>query len=354
MSPESDSPRPAPQVAAPDNDGLSRAAELLRQGDVVAFPTETVYGLGADATRAEAVERIYAHKGRPRHNPLIVHVADADAAARLAGGWSEQAAALASRFWPGPLTLVVPRGPRIPALVSAGLPTVALRVPAHPVALALRRTVELPLAAPSANRSESISPTTAAHVLASLPAVPLVLDGGPCRLGIESTVVDLVSRPPRLLRPGALPLRELLSVLPDLAMPPMPATPTMTATPAIDEPPSGTGSALPSPGMMARHYAPRAPLTLLDPREGEATLIERVLALPAPRGLLSYLPLPAVEALCARVELLPAEPAALGADLYAALHRLDDAGVASIAALRPPASLDYLAIADRLTRASRS
>lgn len=348
MSPGSDSPRPAPQVAAPDSDGLSRAAGLLRRGDVVAFPTETVYGLGADATRAEAVERIYAQKGRPRHNPLIVHVADAEAAARLAGEWSEQAAALASRFWPGPLTLVVPRGPRIPALVSAGLPTVALRVPAHPVALALLQTAGLPLAAPSANRSESISPTTAAHVLASLPAVPLVLDGGPCRLGIESTVVDLVSRPPRLLRPGALPLRELLSVLPDLAMPPM------SETPAIGEPPPGASSALPSPGMMARHYAPAAPLTLLDPREGEAALAERVAALPAPRGLLSYLPLPTVEAQCARVELLPAEPAALGADLYAALHRLDDAGVASIAALRPPASLDYLAIADRLTRASRS
>lgn len=341
MSPGNDRPCPAPQVAAPDAEGLARAAELLRAGDVVAFPTETVYGLGADATRAEAVARIYAQKGRPRHNPLIVHVADAAAAARLAGEWSEQAAALADRFWPGPLTLVVPRGPRIPDLVSAGLPTVALRVPAHPVALALLRSAGLPLAAPSANRSESISPTTAAHVLASLPAVPLVLDGGPCRLGIESTVVDLVSRPPRLLRPGALPLRELLAVLPDLAMPAM-------------EPPPGAGTALPSPGMMARHYAPAAPLTLLDPKEGEAALAERVAALPAPRGLLSYLPLPAVEALCARVELLPAEPAALGADLYAALHRLDDAGVAAIAALRPPASLDYLAIADRLTRASRS
>lgn len=341
MSPRSDSPRPAPQVVAPDAEGLARAAELLRKGDVVAFPTETVYGLGADATRAEAVERIYAQKGRPRHNPLIVHVADAAAAAALASEWSEQAAALASRFWPGPLTLVVPRGPRIPALVSAGLPTVALRVPAHPVALALLQTAGLPLAAPSANRSESISPTTAAHVLASLPAVPLVLDGGPCRLGIESTVVDLVSQPPRLLRPGALPLRELLQVLPDLAMP-------------TTEPPPEPGAALPSPGLMARHYAPVAPLTLLDPSEGAAALAERVLALPAPRGLLSYLPLPAVEALCARVELLPAEPAALGADLYAALHRLDDAGVAAIAALRPPASLDYLAIADRLTRASRS
>jgi L-threonylcarbamoyladenylate synthase len=339
----------APQVVPATAEGLATAAALLRAGEVVAFPTETVYGLGADATRASAIERIYALKGRPRHNPLIVHVADAEAAAALAGAFSDTARELAARFWPGPLTLVVPRGPRIPSVVSAGLDTVALRVPAHPVALQLLRAVGLPLAAPSANRSESLSPTTAGHVLRSLPAVPLVVDGGPCWLGIESTVVDLVSSPPRLLRPGALPLRSLLAVLPQLALP----LPERSLGPGPR--PEGAAAppdALPSPGMMARHYAPRAPLTLLDDTADEAQLVAQVAALPPPRGLLTYRPLPALAPLCAQIELLPAEPIALAADLYAALHRLDDAGVASIAALRPPATLDFLAINDRLKRAA--
>ncbi|MFO0573987.1 MAG: L-threonylcarbamoyladenylate synthase [Polyangia bacterium] len=335
------------QVVPATAEGLAAAAALLRAGEVVAFPTETVYGLGADATRASAIERIYALKGRPRHNPLIVHVADAETAAALAGTFSDTARELAARFWPGPLTLVVPRGPRIPSVVSAGLDTVALRVPAHPVALQLLRTVGLPLAAPSANRSESLSPTTAAHVLRSLPAVPLVVDGGPCWLGIESTVVDLVASPPRLLRPGALPLRSLLAVLPQLALP----APERSLGPDPTEA-EAAPSGLPSPGMMARHYAPRAALTLLDDTASEAQLVAQVGALPAPRGLLTYRPLPALAPLCAQVELLPAEPSALAADLYAALHRLDDAGVASIAALRPPAGLDFLAISDRLRRAA--
>lgn len=334
---------PTGPIVPPTPEGLARAAALLRSGEVVAFPTETVYGLGADATRPAAIERIYTLKGRPRNNPLIVHVAEAAAAAGLAGAWSATARELAARFWPGPLTLVVPRGPRLPSLLSAGLPTVGLRVPAHPVALQLLRTVGLPLAAPSANRSESLSPTTAEHVLRSLPGVPLVLDGGPCWLGIESTVIDLCTSPPRLLRPGALPLRSLLSVLPELVLP------TLERSLHAEE-----AGALPAPGMLARHYAPRARLYLLDadPSDDGTRLQQAVQALPEPRGLLTYRPLPGLSALCTHVELLPAEPTALAADLFAALHRLDDAGVASIAALRPPAKLDYLAIADRLERAS--
>lgn len=330
-------------------ESLARAASLLQRDEVCAFPTETVYGLGGNALSPAAIERIYALKGRPKYNPLIVHVADAPAAARLAGGWPVVAQQLADRFWPGPLTLVVPRGAAVPALVSAGLPTMALRVPAHPVALALLRTAGLPLAAPSANRSESVSPTTAAHVLRSLPAVPLILDGGPCPLGIESTVVDLTTAPPRLLRSGALPLRALLALLPDLELP--------AATQSLGAEPAGAGGSAAdkapraAPGMLSRHYAPRAPLWLLGSTQTELTPAQ-LAALTPPRGLLTYKPLPELAAHFHKVEQLAADPQAFAADLYAALHRLDDSGVASIAALTPPPDLDWHAITDRLQRAA--
>ncbi len=323
-------------------ESLARAASLLQRDEVCAFPTETVYGLGGNALSPAAIERIYALKGRPKYNPLIVHVADAQAAARLAGGWPAVAQLLADRFWPGPLTLVVPRGAAVPALVSAGRPTMALRVPAHPVALALLRTARLPLAAPSANRSESVSPTTAAHVLRSLPAVPLILDGGPCPLGIESTVVDLTTAPPRLLRSGALPLRALLALLPDLELPA--ATQSLGAE-------STDQVARAAPGMLARHYAPRAPLWLLGSAQTELTPAQ-LAALTPPRGLLTYKPLPELAAHFHKVEQLASSPQAFAADLYAALHRLDDSGVASIAALTPPPDLDWHAITDRLQRAA--
>lgn len=312
---------------------LAQAAALLSDGQLCAFPTETVYGLGADATNAEAVLRIYQLKGRPSYNPLIVHVPDAQSAQQLVTEWSPQANRLAQRFWPGPLSLVLPRGPHIPDIVSAGLPTVALRVPSHPVALALLQTVRRPLAAPSANRSESLSPTTAQHVQRSLPNVPLILDGGPCLLGIESTVVDLTTQPPRLLRPGALPLRLLLEELPDLQLPSF----------AIEQP---TG-AHPSPGMMTRHYAPSAPLHLID--ESQADLVA---SLPEPRGLVTHRQLPSVTPLCQHLELLPSSPEAYAADLYAALHRLDDQQVRSIVVLRPSQDNDWRAILDRLGRAA--
>lgn len=312
---------------------LAQAAALLSDGQLCAFPTETVYGLGADATNAEAVLRIYQLKGRPSYNPLIVHVPDAQSAQQLVTEWSPQANRLAQRFWPGPLSLVLPRGPHIPDIVSAGLPTVALRVPSHPVALALLQTVRRPLAAPSANRSESLSPTTAQHVQRSLPNVPLILDGGPCLLGIESTVVDLTTQPPRLLRPGALPLRLLLEELPDLQLPSF----------AIEQP---TG-AHPSPGMMTRHYAPSAALHLID--ESQA---DWVASLPEPRGLVTHRQLPSVTPLCQHLELLPSSPEAYAADLYAALHRLDDQQVRSIVVLRPSQDNDWRAILDRLGRAA--
>lgn len=224
---------------------LDRAAALLRAGELVAFPTETVYGLGADATNDDAVAAIFAAKGRPRFNPLIVHLSRADQAERLVE-IDGRAALLMQRFWPGPLSLVLRRAPRCPIslLASAGLDTVALRVPAHPLAQELLRLVDRPIAAPSANRSGRVSPTTAEHVLSELDGhIAAVLDGGPCRVGVESTVIDLSGRTPLLLRPGGVAVEDLEPLLGPLGAP--------------------TGGDAPrAPGMLASHYAPSLPLRL--------------------------------------------------------------------------------------------
>jgi L-threonylcarbamoyladenylate synthase len=312
------------RLAVPDTAGLSRAAALLRSGSVVAFPTETVYGLGADAFDEKAVGEIYRLKNRPTWNPLIVHVAGVAAARALAAEWPDKAEELAARFWPGPLTLVVRRAAHLPGIGAAD-DTVAVRVPAHPVALDLLRACGLPLAAPSANRSEGISPTTAEHVLRSLPGVPMVLDGGPCSWGIESTVLDLTGDVPRLLRPGALGLR----VLRDAAGP-------------IVLPGSGVedGEARPSPGMSRRHYAPRARVVLCE----DVRSVDRS-GLTEPIAVLSYEGTDGTE-------ILSADPREYAADLYAALHRLDDAGFPTILIQEPPRTEDWLAVRDRLSRAA--
>jgi len=326
-------PRFSPTMVPATPVSIAQAAALVADGDVCAFPTETVYGLGADATQEAAVLRIYELKGRPRRNPLIVHVPDVAWAMRVCAAFPPLASRLAERHWPGPLSLVLPRGAHIPDIVSAGLPSVAVRVPAHPVALSLLRAARRPLAAPSANRSESVSPTTAEHVLRSLPGVPLILDGGPCPLGIESTVLDLTQPRPRLLRPGALPLRDLLSDVPDLELPSC----------HFDEVPGP----LPSPGLLTRHYAPKATLHLVSNPEARF-----VAGLPSPTGLLTHAPLPQLDGLCDVVERLPATPEAYAVDLYAALHRLDDQGMRSIVVLAPPRNEDWRAILDRLERAA--
>ncbi len=195
---------------APQADRIARAAAVLRGGGLVAFPTETVYGLGALALDAAAVGRIFAAKGRPANNPVIVHIAETEQVSRIAAEWPEVAERLARRFWPGPLTLIVPRNANVPDVTTAGGPTVAVRVPAHPVALALLRAVGAPVAAPSANRSSELSPTLAEHVLRGLDGrIDLVLDGGPTTGGIESTVLDVSTSPPRLLRPGLIGPAEL-------------------------------------------------------------------------------------------------------------------------------------------------
>lgn len=233
---------------------ISRAAELLRAGELVAFPTETVYGLGGDATDDRAVAAIFAAKERPRFNPLIVHLPDAAAARRIVL-FDARADRLAEKFWPGPLTLVLPRHAEcgVSLLAGAGLDSLAVRVPAHPVARDLLRAVGRPVAAPSANRSGRLSPTTAAHVMMELDGrIAAVLDGGPCPVGLESTVLDLTG-PATLLRPGAVTAEELTALIGPLAAP---------------------GDAIRSPGMLAQHYAPSLPLRLdaAGARPGEALL----------------------------------------------------------------------------------
>jgi L-threonylcarbamoyladenylate synthase len=312
------------RVVRPNADGLRRAVDLLRRDSVVAFPTETVYGLGAHAFSAAAVAEVYRLKNRPSWNPLIVHVATVAAARSLAADWPDVADELAARFWPGPLTLVVRRAEHVGHVGRTAAGTVAVRVPAHEVALRLLEASGLPLAAPSANRSESISPTTAQHVIQSLPDVPLVLDGGPCAWGIESTVLDVTSSPPRLLRPGALGLRALRAVIGPVGLP---------------DGNVGDGAARSSPGMSRRHYAPRAALVLATHAVGRD--------LTGPVGTLSYEGSDGPYR-----EVLSADPREYAADLYAALHRLDDAGVATIVVQEPPDTEDWLAIRDRLRRAA--
>lgn len=310
----------------PDDPAIARAAALLRGGDVVAFPTETVYGLGANALDERAVARIFLAKGRPSHNPLIVHVPDVAAARTLVTGWSHDAGRLARAFWPGPLTLVLPKRAIVPDLVTAGLGTVAVRVPAHRVALALLRATGLPIAAPSANRSESISPTTAEHVRLGLgDRIPLILDGGATDVGIESTVVDLSRDLPSLLRPGMITAAQLEQAL---------GKSVTTADPSHGERPRS------SPGQLERHYAPRSPVRFFadgdipaDPAAGAIVLA------PGASGV-------------AREILLPDEPGGYARGLYAALHTLDAAGVPIILIQRPPETAAWAAILDRLRRAA--
>jgi L-threonylcarbamoyladenylate synthase len=324
------------EVLPADAAAVAKASAILRGGGLVAFPTETVYGLGANALDVQAVAGIFAAKGRPSHNPLIVHIADAAEAEGLAGDWPEQAQLLAECFWPGPLTLVVPKSRRIPDIVTGGGPTVALRVPAHTVAQALLRVTGLPVAAPSANRSSSLSPTRAEHVLAALGGrIPLVLDAGPAAGGLESTVLDATTSPPRLLRPGLVTPAQIEAMIGPIAR-------QVKARP---------GQPLPSPGMLGRHYAPRMPLEcaagdgwlrvrqLLEEgqRVGWLTLGESPQPLDPARGV----------ALA-----MPVDPGTYAAQLYTALHTLDASGVARIVVAMPPPGEAWLAVHDRLRRAA--
>jgi L-threonylcarbamoyladenylate synthase len=327
---------------APSTEVLAEAARVLRSGGLVAFPTETVYGLGANALDASAVARIFAAKGRPANNPLIVHIADATQVPQVAEDWPESGARLAERVWPGPLTLVLPRRETVPDVVTANGPTVALRVPAHPVAQALLRAADLPIAAPSANRSTELSPTRAEHVLRGLDGrIDMLLDGGPTSGGIESTVLDLTTTPPRLLRPGPIGVAELETVIGPLAH-----VRSLTVA-ALNDP-----QALRSPGMMPRHYSPRTPLECVDAgREAERTAI--LLSEDRRIGCVTFANLAAASA-SVRVRVLPSDPAGYAAQLYAVLHELDTAGLDNILVTLPPDTAEWLAVRDRLLRAAHS
>lgn len=312
---------------------LARAASLLQRGQLVAFPTETVYGLGANALDPVAVQRIYEAKGRPEYNPLIVHVADAASAQRLVTVWPDAAERLVARWWPGPLTIVLPKAMGIPSEVTAGLGTVALRVPAHPVALALLRACGFPLAAPSANRSGQISPTSAEHVASGLgDRVPMILDGGRTSVGIESTVVDLSGARPVLLRPGMISRTAIEEVIGPVGLP--------------DEPDNPEAPRL-SPGMLDRHYAPRARLVLLD-TQGQSPV-----AIRPTDGTGALMRSASPPAGCSTTITLPNDPAAYAQGLYGALHQLDAAGVDLILVEPPPSTPDWDGIRDRLERAAR-
>jgi L-threonylcarbamoyladenylate synthase len=303
------------------------AAALIREGKLVAFPTETVYGLGANALDAAAVGRVFAVKGRPAASPLIVHVDSVEMARGLAREWPPEAELLARRYWPGPLTLVVRKDPRIPDVVTAGLDTVGLRMPAHPLALELIRAAGTPLAGPSANRFSQLSPTTAEHVRRGLGgAVDLILDGGPASVGIESTVLSLVGGVARLLRPGMVSREEIERLI----------------GPVETEPETAPLEGHPSPGMHPRHYSPRTPLLLV--RDG---------ALPE-RGRGAYLYLAGSQAGPAgiRAVAMPAEAAAYASRLYDVLHTLDGEGLEWIAVERPPEGPEWAGVRDRLERAS--
>jgi L-threonylcarbamoyladenylate synthase len=308
------------------HDEVERAARLLRAGKLVAFPTETVYGLGANALDAEAVARIYAVKGRPPTSPLIVHVASIEMAKSLVSDWPRSADQLAHKFWPGPLTLVLPTtAERVPAIVTAGLSSVGLRMPAHPIALDLIRAAGVPLAAPSANRFTQLSPTKADHVRRSLGSdVEYVLDGGTCHVGIESTVLSLAGPQPVLLRPGGISRVQLEAVVGPVSI--------------AKHAPSG---AHPAPGMHPRHYSPRTPLFLVTegklPQHGRGVYLQYL----HPPGRSD---IPVVQ--------MPQSAPDYAAALYHHLHEADQGGYDWIAVELPPHSYEWEAIHDRLGRAA--
>jgi L-threonylcarbamoyladenylate synthase len=333
--------------ADPDARVIAHAAELLRAGRVVAFPTETVYGLGAHALDRAAILKVFAAKERPANDPLIVHVATLDAATPLVEDIPPVARLLAARFWPGPLTMVLKRSAQVPDEVTAGLATVAIRVPSHPVARALLEEARIPVAAPSANLFSRPSPTRAAHVLADLNGrIDLIVDGGATEVGLESTVIDLSGRVPTILRPGAIDLDALRQVIPDVISGRAAGSPT---------------AAMASPGMLPKHYSPRTPVLLYEgDRESALVQMKRDTEQRISRGesivVLSYTEdVTELRNLGVRIlDLAPeSNPVAVAARLYAALRECDELGAAAIL-VRTITTRHPLtgAIQDRLRRAA--
>jgi len=304
-----------------ETEDIERAAASIRAGGLVAFPTETVYGLGANALDPVAVAKIFAAKGRPGTNPLIVHVANAGQIPPLVESWPVLARELAERFWPGPLTIVVRKSVLVPEIVTGSGPTVALRCPNHPVALALLNAAGVPIAAPSANRSGGLSPTTSEHVRNGLNGqYDILLDGGPCPGGLESTVVAVTDDGVRLLRPGLIGIAELETAVGTVATGPTPSAPDAAA---------------PSPGLLAKHYAPRTALECVaTPADADFLVnLYETAGLKVARYTCLDFPVDAAKV------------------LYADLHALDAGGFDRIIALLPPETEAWRAVRDRLTRA---
>jgi L-threonylcarbamoyladenylate synthase len=347
---------PVIQVSSenPDAAAIARAADCLCRGGLVAFPTETVYGLGVNALDRAAVRRLFAAKQRPANDPLIVHLASFESISPLVSRVPENAAALGARFWPGPLTLVLPRSPRVPDEVTAGLSSVAVRIPVHPVARALITAAAVPVAAPSANRFSRPSPTLASHVIEDLDGrIDLIVDGGPTAIGVESTVLDLTTGTPVILRPGAVTLEMLREVLPEVR-----------SSPDRGRPGQGReGIPMPSPGMLDKHYSPRAAAILYEGNTEAVlrTLIEAaraamaagqsvgIIAAEEDRSALAPLASPRVT-----IRTLGSQfsPEAVASKLYAALRDLDTAGVDVILMRGFPDNGIGTAIQDRLRRAA--
>jgi L-threonylcarbamoyladenylate synthase len=312
---------------------LQRAVDLLRAGELVAFPTETVYGLGADARNADAVGKIFAAKGRPADHPLIVHIPDATQLSQWAIDIPAVAHSLAAAFWPGPLTLILKRAADVPDLVTGGQDTIGLRVPNHPIALDLLRHFNGGLAAPSANRFGHISPTTAAHVAEELgDRVPLILDGGPCAVGIESTILDLSRGPPEILRPGAIGVEAIAHVIGSA-----PRVSSGAAAPRVS-------------GSLEAHYAPRTPLKLLA---GDALpfAVRHAMVANERVAILACMP-PAITDERIVWRIAPTDAVGFARELYSHLRDLDAAGCAHIIVQRPPGTELWRAVNDRLRRAA--
>ncbi|MGE0609813.1 MAG: L-threonylcarbamoyladenylate synthase [Pirellulales bacterium] len=317
------------RLATPEN--IAAAAKVLRSGGLVALPTETVYGLGANALDPVACAGIFAAKERPFFDPLIVHVADGDMVEQLTTGLGDAARLLAKRFWPGPLTMVLRKSAEgVPDIVTSGLPTVAVRMPSHPVALELIRLAGCPVAAPSANLFGRLSPTTAEHVADQLGGrADFILDGGPCAVGVESTIIDLSGDTPKLLRPGGVSLEQLQSVLPSI----------IVVTGSTEQPTA--------PGQLATHYAPRTPLVIFDEHPPQVSPGQKL-------GLLTLRPSPDAHRFAAAVSLSDdGDLAEAATNLFAALHRLDSANLQAIHAQALPRTGLGRAMMDRLERAQK-
>jgi L-threonylcarbamoyladenylate synthase len=323
-------------MSCPIGTDVAQAAAILQNGGLVAFATETVYGLGANALNARAVARIFEVKNRPSFDPIIVHIAAIDLLPKLTSSVPPRAEKLAEKFWPGPMTMVLPKSEIVPDIVTSGLPSVGIRMPGHPLALELLRVAGVSVAAPSANPFGKISPTRAEHVAEMLgDKIEYILDGGACRVGVESTVLDLTCDVPMLLRPGGLPVEEIETVIGPVALP------------RADDLPLNL--AMPAPGMLPRHYAPRTKLIVVAPNE------KLPQSLPSRSGLLAFRTpsdaeqFAAVEVLSAAGDLTEA-----AANFFAALRRLDARGLELIVAESFPDHGLGRALNDRLQRAAHS